>query len=71
MNLNDISRDNLLELISDIGKQFSRCAIFPYDFYTTVRFHNTKNSASVELTVDNVLLTYYGIDLETILKTDS
>jgi hypothetical protein len=71
MNMTDITKDNLVELITDIGKQFSKFVIFPYDFYTTVRFYNTKNSASVELTVDNKLLTDYEIDLKTILKIDS
>lgn len=71
INLNDMSKGNLLELITDIGKQFTKAVVFPYDFYTTVRFYNTKNSASVELTVDHKLLAEYDIDLKTLLKTDN
>lgn len=69
-NLKDIPKGNLIELITDIGKQFSKCTVFPYDYYKTIRFHNIRNSASVELTVDNKLLADYDIDLKTLLKID-
>lgn len=71
IGVEDISKSDLIKLLSFVQKAFQSFFIRTSDESTSVYFYNARNTTNTYINIDNKLLAEYNIDLLNTFSPDS